>query len=182
MTKGTKIRGKVIDINDPSNLDRIKIQLTGFDEKKNTTPWAWPCLPFAGNLYGISILPQIGDEVWAEQTYEGDWVYTGFFYSDRNLKPEGSSATVRMLRTPSGHQVKFDENGDIEIIHNNENHVALKKNGDTDVYANGKVIINGVEIQLNDNSGKVVTTECLCSFTGLPHSQGSRTVKAEGPF
>lgn len=173
MKKGLKIRGKVIDIADPKNLGRIKVKLTGFNDAKSETPWAWPCAPFAGNLYGLYCLPVVDDEVWVEQTYEGDWVYTGFFWSERNAKPEAGSADIRIFRTPSGHELKFDEAGSIEILNNNGSYVLLKPDG--------KVEVSGTEITLNDGAG-VVTQECLCSFTGSPHPQASLTVKAKGPF
>ena len=190
-----KSRAVVTDVADPRGLGRIKAQLVGWgdsdsDGKHNITPWMWPCVAFAADGSGVFMQPPVGAEVWAEQSTEGDWLWTGGFWSDRNPAPADASPDVRIIRTPAGHQIKLDETGDIEIKHANGNLVALRSSGDIDVTvsgtcnitSDGKTIVNAEAIELNGSIGKVVTTESLCSFTGAPHPQGSKNVKAKGPF
>jgi len=45
------------------------------------------------------------------------------------------------------------------------------------VQAGGNVNITGTVVAMNNGAG-VVTKECICALTGLPHSDGSATVKA----
>ncbi len=201
---GVKRRAVVTEVRDPQNLGRIRVDLEGFglsktDPKHRMSPWCWPCTPFAGPGYGFFCLPVVGDEVWVEQAHSGEWVYTGFYWTGRNPKPpDGQEPDVRVFRTPIGHQMKFDEAGDITIVHNNGNVVALRQNGDVEIVAEkdlnmqvtgnanitsqGKTVVTASNIELNGSSGKVVTTECICTMTGQPHPQGSRTVTAKGPF
>ena len=192
MNAGIKRRAAVTNVDDPKSLGRIRVRLVAFGDgdRLNETPWCWPCTPLAGDGYGFFCLPQVGDEVWVEPTADGGWVWVGFYWSGRRAKPSEGNADVRVLRTPAGHQIKLDESGDLEITHANGNVVALRGSGDIDVTvsgacnitSDGKTIVNAEKIELNGATGKVVTTDCLCSYTGAPHTQGSNTVKAEGPF
>ncbi len=192
MKYGMKYRAVVTDVADPRGLGRIKARLVGWgdsdsDGKHNITPWMWPCVAFAADGSGVFMEPPVGAEVWAEQSAEGDWLWTGGFWSDRNPAPADASPDVRVIRTPAGHQIKLDEAGDIEITHANGNLVALRQggnidiivSGDANVTATGKVVVDGSAVELNDNVFKVVTTGHICAFTGAPHVQGSSTVKAE---
>lgn len=191
-----KRRGIVLDVEDPRNFGRIRVELVGYDTKGNTTPWCWPCSPFAGPGYGFYCLPAPGDEVYVERTDEGDWVWVGFCWTERNAKPADGTKDVRLFRTPVGHQMKFDENGDVEIVHTNGNIIAMRSNGDVEIEATsnlniqvakeaniicgGKAIVKATIIELNGVSGKVVTTSHICAYTGSPHVLGSAIVKAGG--
>jgi hypothetical protein len=197
-----KTRGIVVDVADPKNLGRLKAALVNFgetmdDSSHNTTPWCWPCVAMATDGAGAFNMPPVDSEVWIERTAEGDFVWTGCFWSERNAIPVDASAPdVRVIRTPAGHQVKIDEAGDIEILHANGNVVALRENGDIDitvsgnanvtasgnvvVTASGKVVVDGSQIELNGSGGDIVTTKHNCAYTGGPHVLGSTTVKAGG--
>ncbi len=176
-----KDKATVIDIADPKSLGRIRVALQD-DSDTGLTPWCWPCVPFAGPGYGFYCLPQVGDEVWVEQAAGGEFVWTGFYWNGRNQKPESGSADKRVLRTPVGHELLFDENGAIEVRHADGSTVVLEAGGDITVTASGKAIVTADQVELNGDSGNVVTTECICSYTGQPHPQGSKSVKAKGPF
>ena len=187
-----KYRAIVTNVSDPDNKGRILARLIGFgdtddDTQHNETPWAWPCVALAADGCGTFMVPPIGAEVWMEQTAEGDWVWTGCFWSGRQAIPaEASAPDVRIIRTPAGHQIKMDETGDLEIMHANGNVVALRQSGDIDVTvsgacnvtASGKVVVDGSQIELNGTDGDIVTTKHICAYTGGPHVQGSTTVKA----
>lgn len=188
-----KYRATVTDVADPRGLGRVKARLVGWgetdaDSQHNITPWMWPCVAFAADGSGVFMQPPVGAEVWAEQTADGDWAWTGAFWSERNPAPAAASAPdVRVVRTPAGHQIKLDEAGDVEVLHANGNVVALRQNGDIDVTvsgdcnvtASGKVVVDGSQIELNGTDGDVVTTAHICAYTAGPHVLGSSTVKAE---
>ena len=152
---GVKYHGKVVQVDDPENLGRIKVELQGFSDKANTTPWCYPCMPMAGSEYGMFFIPQINDEVFVEMTAEGQWVCSGFHWSHRNPKPMDGAPDVRVLRLPGGQQLKFNSGGDIEI----------DCPGD---------------IKLKGDSSLVVSKDCVCSLTGGPHPQGVTTIKIKG--
>jgi len=174
-----KYRGKVINITDPENLGRIKVEISGYENRFNQTPWAWPCSPFAGPGYGFFCLPQIDDEVYVEKDFTNRWIYTGFFWSGRNPKPSDGSSTKRIFRSPAGHSIKFDETGDIDISHANGAAIILKANGD--------IILNGGDkgvIRVGDESVPHIHTiqapngPCTCSPEKISFGTGSQTVKA----
>ena len=63
-----KYRGLVNDIDDPDGLGRIKADVPAvFGDQ--VSPWAMPCLPFAGASHGLALIPEVGDGVWIE--FEG---------------------------------------------------------------------------------------------------------------
>lgn len=152
---GKKYCGKVTDVDDPQDLGRIKVQLLGFAEGADKTPWCLPCVPLAGSGFGMFFIPQVKDEVFVEMTADGQWVYVGFNWSGRNPKPADGAPDVRVLRMPGGQQLKFDADGNIEID------------------CPGDVSLKG-------DSKLVVSTGCVCSYTGGPHPQGVTTIKIKG--
>jgi|GEM_PF-2927673 len=166
---GVKHEAIVIDVADPKNLGRIRARIVGFDGE---TPWCYPCVALAGPGFGMYFLPEIGDIVLVEQMADSRWVWNGCIWSSLNPKPTEGSATSRVLKTPAGHLLKFDESGDVELKHSGGSRLTLKANGDIEV--------EGGSVNINGNSAKVVTTAHVCAFTGAPHVQGSKTVKADG--
>ncbi len=155
-------RAIVTDIDDPKDLGRIKVRIRGFgenpgDTKHNVTPWVYPCTPLAGPGYGLFCMPVVGDEVLIVRTQESKWAYLGFFWSERHAKPEEGSPTpsVRVFRTPIGHQVKMEEDGCFEILHTNGNVIRMEANGDTFVNVNENATTNigaNSNVTIGDNS------------------------------
>ena len=189
-----KHRAVVTDINDPKRLGRIRVRLRGFgqsptDTKHNTTPWVYPCTPLAGPGYGLFCMPVVGDEVWVEKTYEDQWVYTGFFWSERAVKPAAGSPTpsVRVLRTPVGHQFKLEESGCLEILHTNGNVIRMEANGDTYVNVNANYTMkigSNATISVGGNAKVTVSGQADinvskdCNVTGktITLNKGNRVV------
>lgn len=154
-----KRRGIVTDVADPDSLGRIRVKLVGFDPRGAETDWCWPCSPLAGAGYGFFCLPQVGDEVFVEQTAECDWVWTGFFWSGRRAAPAAGTPTVRVFRTPAGHQVKFDESGDVEIADSRGSAITLRANGDIELLGQGDinlVNLSGGVVNLSGPNGEPV--------------------------
>jgi hypothetical protein len=170
------MKGQVTRVDDPDDRGRIQVRLSGHHREANETPWAFPCSPFAGPGYGWYCLPVIDDEVLVARTVDGTWIWLGFFWTGRAPKPtDGEAPDVRVFRTPVGHQLKFDEAGDVELIHSNGSVMTMRQNGDIEVYA-------AADIHLNGDAFNVVDTNCTCPMTGVSHKQGSSTVFSKGPF
>jgi hypothetical protein len=84
-----KYRGQVIDNVDPEQIGRLLVSVP--DALSDSTRWAMPCVPFAGNQSGFFALPPRGANVWVEfERGEVDYpVWTGCFWT--------SSAEVPVL-------------------------------------------------------------------------------------
>lgn len=156
-------RATVVAVNDPENLGRIRVKFATSDPAFALSPWVWPCSPYAGNGNGFFFLPDIGNEVFVVRSEEGDWICLGSFWSGRHAKPTEGTAAVKIVRTTSGHEIKLDDSGDLTITG----------------AGGGWVKIVGSEVHI-DGTNAVVTKNCVCSFTGADHPQGSISVKAKG--
>lgn len=158
-------RGKVTNISDPEDLGRIIVQVRGFErqDNENLTGWAWPVFPLAGSARGSFWLPKVDDEVYVMETAEGDWIWLGGFYTKQHARPADADEEVRIIKTPGGHQVKFDDDGDIEIESKDGATITLEDGGN--------IVIDGAdEIHLNGtDGGGVVMANCACWFTGGVH-------------
>lgn len=147
-----KYRGIVIDVNDPEDYGRIRVRLNGFARNANETPWVWPCSPLGGPGFGLYCLPELGDVVWVERTFDQDWVYTGYHWTASNVHPEGGP-TNRVFRTPAGHELRFDDSGDVTLSHGQGPAIVLKANGEIHIGAGAQefaVLGESLREKLND--------------------------------
>lgn len=109
-----KYRGFVTDNQDPEHRARLRLTVPSALGGQ-TTGWALPCLPFGGlTNQGLLLVPEVGAQVWVEFE-EGNrdqpiWV-GAFWQSSGDLPEEGDldEPTTRVLRTPSGHVLQFDD-------------------------------------------------------------------------
>ena len=58
-----KYQGRVLDVNDPQRLGRIKASVPAIGVAMD---WALPCVPGAGPDSGHLVLPPVGAAVWIE--------------------------------------------------------------------------------------------------------------------
>jgi hypothetical protein len=115
-----KYRSFVTDNDDPEVQGRLRLTIPSVLGDSETA-WAMPCLPFGGVGYGLYLVPEVGAAVWAEFE-EGDLsrpIWTGVLHTS----PPGEEMTgppVRVLRTPGGHVLLFDDTSDaprVELRH-----------------------------------------------------------------
>lgn len=109
-----KYRGFVVDNEDPETRGRIKVKVpTVLGDQ--STGWALPCMPFGGLAnQGLFMVPEVDSQIWVEFE-EGNvdkplWV--GVFWQQASDTPEEAQVTpptTRILRTPSGHVMQFDD-------------------------------------------------------------------------
>lgn len=132
-----KTRGLVTDNQDPEKRGRLKLRVPAVlgDEE---TDWALPCLPFGGGAgYGWFAVPEVDAQVWVEFE-EGDihrpiWVGT-FWQQESDVPPDAAKdqPTTRLLATPSGHVLQFDdESGEERFLlhHPSGAEAVIDKNG-----------------------------------------------------
>jgi len=109
-----KYRGFVTDNRDPEKRGRLKVMVPSVLGDQDTG-WALPCLPFGGLAnQGLFMVPEVDAQVWVEFE-EGNVdhpIWVGVFWQRSGDIPEEAALdepTTRVLRTPSGHVLQFDD-------------------------------------------------------------------------
>jgi len=132
-----KFRGFVADNDDPQKRARLKVRVPSVLGEQESD-WALPCLPFGGLAdQGLFAVPEVDAQVWVEFE-EGDlhrplWVGT-FWQAEADVPAEAaiSPPTTRLLRTPSGHTLQFDDKEgeeQITLFHPKEATLVIDKDG-----------------------------------------------------
>jgi len=153
-----KYRGLVADIEDPDGLGRIVAEVPAvFGEA--LSPWAMPCLPFAGAGHGLALMPEVGDGVWIE--FEGGDlgrpICSGCWWAD-GQRPEPAANLARLLATSGGHQLLLDEEGDeIKIVHPGGAQILIGSEEITISIGQSTLKLTSSEINLNDGMAKITT-------------------------
>ena len=105
-------RGFVWNREDPLKYSRLQIIIPEITGTKPHLYWAWPVGGFAGEGYGMQVLPQVGDVVWVQfekgHTKKPVWSH-GYFGNDGQggvEKPEELSGYGNYwFKTPGGHVI-----------------------------------------------------------------------------
>ena len=153
-----KYRGLVRDVEDPEGKCRIRAEVPAVLEDE-LTPWAMPCLPFAGDGHGLVLLPEVDDGVWSE--FEGGDIsrpiWSGcWFKNDERPTPDG--VTQRLLATSAGHQILLDEDADeMRLTHPGGAEIVIGAQELTISLGNSSIRMSSSEINLNDGMVKVTT-------------------------
>ncbi len=154
-----KYRGFVVDRVDPLKTGRLKLRipsLLGGEE----TGWALPCLPFGGLAnQGLTLIPEIDAQVWVEFE-EGQLSYpiwTGTFWQQEGEMPTSELSdepTRRIIRTPSGHSLEFedaDDEHEFLLTHPSGATIRIDNEGTIDI-----TDANSSKITLDAEDGKIV--------------------------
>ena len=116
MTYYGKFRGVVVDNNDPNQLGRLTARVPDIfgDE---TSGWALPATPYAGDGVGLYLIPPVGASVWVEFEH-GDPEYpiwSGCFWASGELPALPASPDVKVLKTTAGTITINDTSGSAGI-------------------------------------------------------------------
>jgi hypothetical protein len=154
-----KYRGVVADNNDPKALGRIRAKVPEvlLDVE---SPWALPCVPYAGPNQGHYALPPVDAGVWIE--FEGGDpsrpIWSGCWWANDELpkNESGSDATPkrRIIRSETGLLVALDDDsGKISISDDNaSNVITIEVNaGKVRLQASAKVVVEAPQIELVEN-------------------------------
>ncbi|MEQ9504514.1 MAG: phage baseplate assembly protein V [Deltaproteobacteria bacterium] len=157
-----KYRGFVTDNADPEKRGRLRLSVPSVlgDEE---TDWALPCLPFGGaGGYGSFFVPEPGAQIWVEFE-EGDvdrpiWV-GAFWRSVADVPEDGvkSPPSTRVLQTPGGHVMQFDDETDGERFR--LHHPA---DAELEIDADGTVILTNSEgalVRLDADASEVIVED-----------------------
>lgn len=170
----TKMYGVVVGIvtnnKDPDGHGRVKVKFPWLSDEDESN-WCRVVSPMAGNEMGMFFLPEVDDEV-----------LIGFQHGDVNMpyilgslwngvdappvKNDDGKNNVRMIKSRSGHVIRFDDtDGEekIEIIDKTEknvitidtknNKMSFKSESDIEISApNGKITINANDIEVTSSA------------------------------
>jgi uncharacterized protein involved in type VI secretion and phage assembly len=155
-----KYRGIVQDTNDPRGMGRIRAQVPEVLDDQ-TSPWALPCVPFAGDNIGQHTIPPVGAAVWIE--FEaGDPsrpIWTGGWWGEGQAPQnnQGTAATppLKIIRTEAGLMVSMDDDGQVIDVSDENGSNLLKievKKGQVLIQAATKAVVEAPQIELVQNA------------------------------
>ena len=132
-----KYRAFVTDNKDPQKRGRLKLLVPSVLNEEETD-WALPCVPFGGLAdQGVFMIPEVDAQLWVEFE-EGNincpiWIGT-FWPENTNVPKEASQEepTTRLIKTPGGHLVQFDDKpGEEKIVirHKKKAEIKIDKEG-----------------------------------------------------
>jgi uncharacterized protein involved in type VI secretion and phage assembly len=151
-----KYRGIVTDVADPDQLGRIRAKVPEVLAEEDS-PWALPCVPYAGKSHGVVWLPEVDDGVWIE--FEaGDParpIWCGGWWGNADLS-DTANTKVRAFVTTNGHRIVVDEDQDvITVEHSGGGKVEITSNDMTLESGSGKVVLSAGGVDVNSGALKV---------------------------
>ena len=175
-----KYEGVVTDVSDPKKIGRVRARVPAVLGEDVESGWALPCVPAGGGKErGMLFLPQVGDTVWMEFA-GGDVsrpIWVGTFWSapestggadDLGTEtgpeaPKGdgkeATATLGVLKTKGGHELTFDDDGQVVLLANGNGKASIRFEQD------GGVIVKAETIKLGAGAGeKVVLGDTFMNF------------------
>jgi uncharacterized protein involved in type VI secretion and phage assembly len=157
-----KYRGFVTNNKDEQQRGRVRLKVPAlFGDAE--LGWAEPCLPFGGlPEQGFFAIPEVGAQVWVEfEAGDPDKpIWTGAFWpqqADVPAEAQKAEPTTRLLKTPSGHMLQFDDaKGEerIRLSHRTGAQLSVESDGSLTL-TNAK----GARITLHADGGKVVVDD-----------------------
>ncbi len=194
------VSGIVVDIRDPENLGRVKVNFpwlaeegeavsSGEEEERSHSYWARIAMVMAGSGRGTFIIPEIEDEVLVAFEH-GNINYPfiiGSLWNSEDTPPESMDSDgnnhIRSLHTRSGHVVSFDDNAEDKAAG-----ITVKSQGGhelslDDAGGKGKIEVKtkgGHMITLDDEGGSVTMEDSSGNSLCFDANAGSLTVKTKG--
>jgi uncharacterized protein involved in type VI secretion and phage assembly len=107
------VEGIVVEaLSDPATEGRVKVKFPWFDDS-TVSEWCRVAQPYAGNGYGFTFTPQVGDEVIVGFSH-GDMrlpIVLGGLYNGKDKPPASRTDTddKKLIRTKGGHELLFDD-------------------------------------------------------------------------
>ena len=185
-----KYRGFVTDNKDPEKRGRLKLSVPSVLGDQETG-FALPCSPFGGKTnQGLFMIPEVDAQVWVEFE-EGNVdrpIWVGVFWQQESDTPEEAAKdepTTRVIRTPSGHVLQFDDADGEEqfrLAHPAGTEMIIDAQGTTkitDAAGNSFTLdAENKEVVLEDGNGNTVTLDS--SGTVIEDSNGNKVTMAAG--
>ncbi|GAA6179497.1 hypothetical protein NBRC116594_09350 [Shimia sp. NS0008-38b] len=163
-----KYPGVVMDVDDPSEIGRLRAKVPEVLGEDIESGWAMPAAPIGGGRnHGFFALPQIGDTVWVE-FQAGDIsrpIWSGAFWGapsagngqDDLGSASGSEAPEapdkaagpgqNVWRTATGHIISMDDDGGVVVL-------AEAAGAEIRITAQGDITLTASKIKLGDKAGQ----------------------------
>jgi uncharacterized protein involved in type VI secretion and phage assembly len=162
-------QGLVRSLEDPLNEGRVQVEFPWLPNEADW-PWAPVAVPLSGGSRGMQFMPEAGDEVLVAFE-QGDCDHpfvVGFLWNGGAPPPETGTTTNRVILTPGGHTLRFEDGGSTaegssSDANNDEKKMVLRTNGGHEVHLNDDsadrnisiTSIGGHEIKLDDSGSKI---------------------------
>jgi uncharacterized protein involved in type VI secretion and phage assembly len=142
---------------DGKRMGRIRATVPAVYGDTVKSPWAMPCVPFAGDSHGLVLLPEKGDGVWIE--FEcGDPampIWSGCWWADNEM-PDDGGVKKRALVTSKGLKLVLDdEDKSIELSHPGGAEVTITSSTITIKLSSKKIEITTSSMSVNDGALEV---------------------------
>lgn len=152
---------------------RLKLEFPWFQASYRSN-WAPIAVPMSGNGRGLFMMPEQGDEVLvAFEHGQIDHPYViGFLWNGVDKSPEeGTGASVRRLRTVSGHVLEFDDRAGQEQI-------LIKTKGEHEIK-----MIDGASpsITIKSKGGQKITLKDLPAAVTIETAGGQQVSLTDAP-
>ena len=154
-----KYRGIVRDVDDPDRLGRITAQVPEVygDGETDLSPWALPCVPFAGEDHGFVALPEVDDGVWIE--FEaGDIarpIWTGCWWAEEEMPQPGAPGT-RTWVTTAGHKLVLDDNENrVQLLHADGAELTMTDSDITLKIGSTQIVLSSSGVNVNNGAFEV---------------------------
>jgi len=158
-------RGKVVSVGTSTSdkegrLGQLKISVPDvYGNEQQNLPWANCVVPFAGDNYGSLMLPKQGDGVWVqfEAGNKDHPVWLGGWFAQNKSLPSGVGAETRVVRTPKGHTVVLDDDGNlVKLEHKDGQKITLSSDSIKLEVKNGCTVeIGQSSVKINDSALEV---------------------------
>jgi hypothetical protein len=149
-----KYRGTVKEVD--QQTARIKAAVPAI-YGTGVSPWAMPCLPFAGKKHGVAFLPEVDDGVWIEfEAGDPDVpIWSGFWWGDNEM-PDSLAENVRGIITSEGLEfILDDKNKEIKLVHPGGAEIKLTQNDITIKIGQKSIKLSSSGINMNDGALEV---------------------------
>ena len=190
-----KYRGFVVNNQDPEKSGRLQLRVPSLFGGE-PTGWALPCLPFGGlKNQGLFFIPEVDSQVWVEFE-EGNVnqpIWVGVFWQESGDIPQEAAQkepTTRVIRTPSGHVLQFDDakgKEQFRLVHPAGSEMNIDPNGTVKVTdaAGSKLTLDAKtnKIKLEDSNGNTLTMDSAgtkvqdCNGNSIKMAGGQITVQ-----
>jgi uncharacterized protein involved in type VI secretion and phage assembly len=155
-----KYQAIVVDNQDPRGLARLKVRVPEvFGDE--TTGWASPCSPFAGQNAGLAAVPPVGSLVYVEWP-AGDTsrvpIWSGGSWADGEGVPD-AGPDVLVLVTPAGHKIELKDSAgseSIEVKAVSGARILLDSNGVSIEFGSQKIALTNASVSINDGALEVM--------------------------
>jgi uncharacterized protein involved in type VI secretion and phage assembly len=157
--------GKVLQHQDKDHPNQIKVQLTVLYEEGFNEIWAFMLEPYGGDQYGMSYVPEIGDQVIVAMLSGSVSVVMGCLRgSGKSPNEENKDNNIKTIRTKGGNEIRIsDEKGKSSVTIKTKDGSAItisdehKKLSLTDKNGKNKIEIDGKSDTVTIAAGKALS-------------------------